>query len=93
MYGELPGGDDFGKLGELRALWGVSGFNAVEFGAVCGESGQAFGVAGLAFVGNVVSGTGKAVDDLDRPAQAWRQQQRGNGKIFVMVDGHGGRGK
>ena len=43
---------------------------------------------GVAFVGDVVGGAREAVDRRDRRAQRRRAQQRGDGKVLVVVDAH-----
>ena len=45
---------------------------------------------GWIIIGQVVGGAGKVVEGHHRPAQVWRAQPRGDGKVFVMVyGGHG----
>ena len=90
LYWQPPGGDDGGEFRKLGVLSRLAGLDAVEFGLVGGEPGETFGVARFSLVSDVVGGAGEAVDDLDRPAQAGGQKQGCNGKVLVVVDGHGG---
>ena len=46
----------------------------------------------VAFVRDVVGRAGEAVDRLDRLAQPAREQDRGDGKVFVVTDRHAGSG-
>jgi hypothetical protein len=77
----LPLGDDHRQLLEVLPGREPTALDPVEFVPVLSQALQADGVAGLAFVGNVVGRAGETIDRLDRPAQAPRQQQRGNGKF------------
>jgi hypothetical protein len=49
---------------------------------------QPFGGSGVAFVGDVVGAAREGVDRFDGRHQAARQQDRGDGEILVMIDGH-----
>ncbi len=62
--------------------------DAVEFRIEGVERGDARGRGRLALVGQVIGGAREAVDRDDRRPQARRHEQRRDGKIFVMADGH-----
>ncbi len=70
----------------------------MQVGPVDGQVVQAFGRAGVAFIGQVVGGAGKGVNGGNGCAQVWRAQPRGHGKVLVVGDGlgwgggQGGRG-
>ena len=89
LDGQGMGGNHLGQFDEQRCLRRRSGSDPVQFGVVGGQSGQSLLGGRIALVGDVVGAARKAVDRLDRLAQAGRHEQRGNGKIFVMIDGHG----
>ena len=76
--------------GDLEVKTGIPpGAQALQFLAVARQCGQALGIAGIAFVGDVVGAARKAVDGTHRRAQPARQQQRSDGKVFIMIHGHG----
>ena len=71
-----------GACGRLAAC------DAVEFGVEGVERRHACVGRRVAFVGQVVGGARKAIDRDDRGPQPRRHEDRRDGKIFVMADGH-----
>ncbi len=80
--------DDVGQRDEQRRLRGGAGGNAIQFRLIGRQPGQAFLGQGIAFVGDIVGATGETVDHLDRPTQRRRDEEGGNGEVFVVIDGH-----
>lgn len=60
----------------------------MQLGAEGGQLAQALGVLGGAFIGDIVGGAGESIDIGHGAAQPPRQQQRSNGEILVVIDGH-----
>jgi hypothetical protein len=72
--------------GRFVALYGV------ELGLVAGEQGGALGRQAIPLVGKIVGAAGEGVDRRHRLAQGGRQENRGNGEVFVMFDRHDATG-
>ncbi|MCY1370728.1 hypothetical protein D9M69_578330 [compost metagenome] len=82
----LEDAGQFGRAGfRRRAGFGA---DAMQFGAEHGQLVQPFLVRGAAFIGDVVRGAGEPVDIGHGAAQPARQQQRGDGEVLVVIDGH-----
>ena len=86
-------GDCGGKLRERRFGRRRPNGDRIEGKLEAVECRQALGGLDIAFVGQVVSSTGKAVDRDNGRAQRLRHKQRGDGEIFVMSDGHAKTGR
>ncbi len=85
-----PLGDHWREFFEKRGLRSPAGFDPAQFGTEAGKQCEAFFIAQVAFVGEVVGCAREAINKLDRSAQVRRQQHGRNGKIFVVVDSHAG---
>jgi len=68
----MPLPDDRRQLREVLPGRRFTALDAVEFLPILGEPLQAYRVAGIAFVGDVVGGARETIDRLDRPTQASR---------------------
>ena len=78
----------FRQCDEQRRLRHRAGGDAVQLRLIGVQPGEPLCGRGIAFVGNVVGAAGETVDRLDRPAQMRRNEEGGNGKVLVVIDGH-----
>ena len=61
----------------------------IELSRVARKAGKALGVLRSAFIGDVIGAACERVQRLDRGTErAWNQQRR-DGKVFVVIDRHG----
>jgi hypothetical protein len=88
LQGQAVGGDDRAQAQEDRVLRRPAGFDGVEFRLVAGEQLAALRGAEAALVGEIVGAAGEPVDRRHRLAQARGQQERGDGKVLVVVYSH-----
>jgi hypothetical protein len=58
--------------------------------AEAGQIGEALPGRCVAFIGQVVGGTGEGVDGADRRPQARRAQPRRDWEVLVVPNAHGG---
>jgi hypothetical protein len=85
--------NDRAQAQENRMPGRRAGFHRVEFGLITRQQLPAPLRRQVAFVGEVVGAAGEAVDGGHRLAQRGRQQDRRNGEVLVMIDGHCGDGR
>ena len=83
-----PAGDDGQRVRTGRGDGGNVGREAADATGVAGIERQHACGRGIAFVGDIVRAAGETVDHLDRPTQRRRDEDGGNGEVFVVIDGH-----
>ena len=84
-------GDRVGEAGEGVVRQPLARHGAVERVRHVVERDQALRGGCVPLVGDVVGGAREAVDGEHRLPQASRDEERGDGKVFVMGGGHGQR--
>jgi hypothetical protein len=82
-------GDDRAQAQEDRMYGRLPGRDGIEFRLVAVEQAQAFFRGQCAFVGEVVGAAREDVNRRHRFAQGGWQQEGCDGKVLVVVDGHG----
>jgi hypothetical protein len=76
---------------EGRSRRRVPAFDRIDCASERQERGQAIARFSIAFIGDVVRGACEAIDRSDGVAMMRREQERCDGKVFVVTDGQGGR--
>ncbi len=80
--------DRSGELGEGRLVRRIASGDRLETALVSVERREPFRGRGVPLVGEIVRGAREPIDRHDGPAERLRNQERCDGEIFVMSDGH-----